>query len=87
LSSAADDVHDSSWSPSHIGDGFAASVRQFDGAKSSDGTGHITRLASIDSFYSKWYAETFSCWTIFASNYILVEGSWYDVFTSIVMVL
>ncbi|KAL9323648.1 hypothetical protein ACSQ67_008505 [Phaseolus vulgaris] len=48
-----DDVHDSSWSPSHIGDGFAASVRQFDGAKSSDGTGHITRLASIDSFYSK----------------------------------
>ncbi|KAK7364929.1 hypothetical protein VNO80_13676 [Phaseolus coccineus] len=54
MSPGADDVHDSSWSPSHIGDGFAASVRQFDGATSSDGTGHITRLASIDSFDSKW---------------------------------
>nr|XP_007151501.1 hypothetical protein PHAVU_004G052100g [Phaseolus vulgaris]ESW23495.1 hypothetical protein PHAVU_004G052100g [Phaseolus vulgaris] len=39
---------------SHIAEGFAASVRQFDGATSSDGTGHITRLASIDSFDSKW---------------------------------
>ncbi|KAK7353801.1 hypothetical protein VNO80_19253 [Phaseolus coccineus] len=54
LSPTADDVHDSSWSPSRIRDGFAASVRQFDGATSSDRTGHITRLASIDSFDSKW---------------------------------
>ncbi|KAG4997925.1 hypothetical protein JHK85_029364 [Glycine max] len=53
-SPASDDVHDSSWSPSHIGDGSAASVRQPDGATSSEGTGHITRLASIDSFDSKW---------------------------------
>ncbi|KAL5195542.1 3-phosphoinositide-dependent protein kinase 2 [Glycine soja] len=53
-SPVADDVHDSSWSPSHIGDGSAASVRQPDGATSSEGTGHITRLASIDSFDSKW---------------------------------
>ncbi|KAH1191564.1 3-phosphoinositide-dependent protein kinase 1 [Glycine max] len=51
-SPVADDVHDSSWSPSHIGDGSAASVRQPDGATSSEGTGHITRLASIDSFDS-----------------------------------
>lgn len=43
---------ESSWSPSHIGDG---SARQPDGATSSaEGTGHITRLASIDSFDSKW---------------------------------
>ncbi|TKY51712.1 3-phosphoinositide-dependent protein kinase 2 [Spatholobus suberectus] len=54
-SPACDDVHDSSWSPSHIGDGSAALARQPDGAtSSSEGTGHITRLASIDSFDSKW---------------------------------
>ncbi|XP_047170697.1 3-phosphoinositide-dependent protein kinase 1-like isoform X1 [Vigna umbellata] len=53
-SPAADDVHDSSWSPSHIGDCPSASVRQPDGATSSDGSSHITRLASIDSFDSKW---------------------------------
>ncbi|CAL0333430.1 unnamed protein product [Lupinus luteus] len=47
-----DYVHDSSWNPSHIGDG---SARQPDGvATSSEGTGSITRLASIDSFDSKW---------------------------------
>ncbi|KAF7811587.1 3-phosphoinositide-dependent protein kinase 1 [Senna tora] len=50
-----DYVHDSSWNLSHIGDG---SIRQPDGntgaASSSEGTGHITRLASMDSFDSKW---------------------------------
>ncbi|KAI5412072.1 hypothetical protein KIW84_056943 [Lathyrus oleraceus] len=41
--------------PSHIGDGSAASARQPDGtAPSSEGIGSITRLASIDSFDSKW---------------------------------
>ncbi|XP_058770112.1 3-phosphoinositide-dependent protein kinase 1-like isoform X1 [Vicia villosa] len=54
-SPVADDVQESSWSPSHIGDGSAASARQPDGtASSSEGTGSITRLASIDSFDSKW---------------------------------
>ncbi|KAL2324936.1 hypothetical protein Fmac_023994 [Flemingia macrophylla] len=54
-SPAGDDVHDSSWSPSHIGDGSASLARQPDGAaSSSEGTSHITRLASIDSFDSKW---------------------------------
>ncbi|OMO87227.1 hypothetical protein CCACVL1_09183 [Corchorus capsularis] len=49
-----DDHNDSSWNPTHIGDG---SVRQNDGnggASSSESSGHITRLASIDSFDSKW---------------------------------
>ncbi|KAK7279521.1 hypothetical protein RJT34_24574 [Clitoria ternatea] len=52
-SPASEDVQDPSWSPSHIGDGSAASVRQPDGATSSS-EGHIARLASIDSFDSKW---------------------------------
>lgn len=46
-----DEAHDSSWNPSHIGDGNA---RQGNGASSSEGSGHVTRLASIDSFDSKW---------------------------------
>ncbi|KAK7826720.1 3-phosphoinositide-dependent protein kinase 1 [Quercus suber] len=54
-SSEGEDVQDSSWNPTHIGDG---SDRQADGncgaASSSEGSGHITRLASIDSFDSKW---------------------------------
>ncbi|XP_030965653.1 3-phosphoinositide-dependent protein kinase 1 [Quercus lobata] len=54
-SSEGEDVQDSSWNPSHTGDG---SDRQADGncgaASSSEGSGHITRLASIDSFDSKW---------------------------------
>lgn len=37
-------MQDSSWNPSHVGDG---SARQTDG-------GSVTRLASIDSFDSKW---------------------------------
>ncbi|OMP07124.1 hypothetical protein COLO4_07609 [Corchorus olitorius] len=58
-----DDHNDSSWNPTHIGDG---SVRQNDGnggASSSESSGHITRLASIDSFDSKWYLSI--CLTIF----------------------
>ncbi|KAM7467852.1 hypothetical protein LguiB_015414 [Lonicera macranthoides] len=43
-SSGSDDVQDSSWNPSHVGDG---SARRTDG-------GSVTRLASIDSFDSKW---------------------------------
>ncbi|KAK4385602.1 3-phosphoinositide-dependent protein kinase [Sesamum angolense] len=45
---------DSSWNPSHIGDG---SLRSNDGngaAESVSEGGSITRLASIDSFDSKW---------------------------------
>ncbi|KAI9118855.1 hypothetical protein K1719_010300 [Acacia pycnantha] len=48
-----DDVYDSSWNLSHVGD----SSRQPEGnigAASSEEFGHITRLASIDSFDSKW---------------------------------
>lgn len=47
---------DNSWNPSHIGDG---AVRQIEGSSgatsSSEASGHVTRLASIDSFDSKWY--------------------------------
>ncbi|KAJ8528498.1 hypothetical protein K7X08_022190 [Anisodus acutangulus] len=42
---------DSSWNPSHIGD---SSARTNDGNSSSSEAGSITRLASIDSFDSKW---------------------------------
>ncbi|OIT02134.1 PREDICTED: 3-phosphoinositide-dependent protein kinase 2-like [Nicotiana attenuata] len=48
------DEQDPSWNPSHIGDG---SVRPSDGnggGASTSETGSITRLASIDSFDSKW---------------------------------
>lgn len=47
-SSGGDDSQDS-WNPSHVGDG---SARQIDG--NSGGSSSITRLASIDSFDSKW---------------------------------
>ncbi|TYG83270.1 hypothetical protein ES288_D01G154900v1 [Gossypium darwinii] len=54
-SSDGDDYNDSSWNPAHIGDG---SARQSDGivssSSSAESSGHITRLASIDSFDSKW---------------------------------
>ncbi|KAB1225295.1 3-phosphoinositide-dependent protein kinase 1 [Morella rubra] len=53
--SDGDDAQESPWNPSHIGD---SSTRQADGncgsVSSSDGSGLITRLASIDSFDSKW---------------------------------
>ncbi|KAG7012932.1 3-phosphoinositide-dependent protein kinase 1, partial [Cucurbita argyrosperma subsp. argyrosperma] len=50
-----DDSSESSWNPSHIGDG---APRQNDGnagsASTSEGSNHIARIASIDSFDSKW---------------------------------
>ncbi|KAF6146771.1 hypothetical protein GIB67_007485 [Kingdonia uniflora] len=53
--SEPDDAHDSGWNLSHIGDG---SVRYNDGngaaPSSSEAFGHVTRLASIDSFDSRW---------------------------------
>ncbi|XP_019245913.1 PREDICTED: 3-phosphoinositide-dependent protein kinase 2-like isoform X1 [Nicotiana attenuata] len=45
---------DSSWNPSHIGDGSARTNDGNGGATSSSEAGSITRLASIDSFDSKW---------------------------------
>ncbi|PHU22528.1 3-phosphoinositide-dependent protein kinase 1 [Capsicum chinense] len=45
---------DSSWNPSHIGDGSARTNAGNGGATSSSEAGSITRLASIDSFDSKW---------------------------------
>ncbi|KAF5742578.1 3-phosphoinositide-dependent protein kinase 2-like [Tripterygium wilfordii] len=49
-----DGTPDSSWNLSHIGDGSAGLNDGNGGASSSEGSGHITRLASIDSFDSKW---------------------------------
>ncbi|OAY38930.1 3-phosphoinositide-dependent protein kinase 2 isoform X2 [Manihot esculenta] len=46
--------NDSSWNPTHIGDG---SIKQNDGnvgASSTEASGSVTRIASIDSFDSKW---------------------------------
>ncbi|KAH9704214.1 3-phosphoinositide-dependent protein kinase 2 [Citrus sinensis] len=51
-SGEGDDVHDSSWNPSHIGD-ISAKINDGNGGASSS-EGSITRLASIDSFDSKW---------------------------------
>lgn len=48
-SSGGDDGQDSSWNPSHVGD---SSGRQTGGNRGSASS--ITRLASIDSFDSKW---------------------------------
>ncbi|KAM6584314.1 hypothetical protein CsatB_011316 [Cannabis sativa] len=54
-SGESDDCHDSSWNPSHIGDCGARQIEGNAGAtSSSEGSSHITRLASIDSFDSKW---------------------------------
>lgn len=54
--SGDDESHDSPWNPSHVGD---CPTRQNEGnssaGPSSEACGHITRLASIDSFDSKWY--------------------------------
>lgn len=50
-SSGGDDTSDSSWNPTHIGDGTGSTVS--DSTSSSD-AGNITKLASIDSFDSKW---------------------------------
>nr|GLL40090.1 3-phosphoinositide-dependent protein kinase 2-like [Ipomoea trifida] len=43
-----------SWNPSHVGDGSARTNDGNGGASSSETAGSITRLASIDSFDSKW---------------------------------
>ncbi|KAM1125719.1 hypothetical protein ACFX13_041749 [Malus domestica] len=49
------DSRDNSWNPTHIGDGAAKQYEGNSGAtSSSEGSGHVTRLASIDSFDSKW---------------------------------
>ncbi|XP_042478727.1 3-phosphoinositide-dependent protein kinase 2-like isoform X2 [Macadamia integrifolia] len=49
------DSNDSSWNPSHAGYGSMRANEGTGGAtSSSDTTGHVTRLASIDSFDSRW---------------------------------
>lgn len=45
---------DSSWNPSHVGDGSAKLNDVSIGTTSVSEAGSITRLASIDSFDSKW---------------------------------
>lgn len=55
VQSGDDDSHDSLWNPSHMGDGSAGQSEGSGGVRSSsEASGHITRLASIDSFDSKW---------------------------------
>uniref|UniRef100_A0A2P2MHE6 PDK1-type PH domain-containing protein n=1 Tax=Rhizophora mucronata TaxID=61149 RepID=A0A2P2MHE6_RHIMU len=50
-----DHDHDSSWNPSHIGDTLAGQNNGNVGVSvSTEASAHITRLASIDSFDSKW---------------------------------
>lgn len=51
--SSGSDAQDSSWNPSHIGDG-PGKTNDGNGGTSSSEAGSITRLASIDSFDSKW---------------------------------
>ncbi|XP_058087157.1 3-phosphoinositide-dependent protein kinase 2-like isoform X2 [Magnolia sinica] len=55
LAAAEDDVQDSEWNLSHVGDG---STQQNDGCSgatsSSESSSHMSRLASIDSFDSRW---------------------------------
>ncbi|CAA2938728.1 3-phosphoinositide-dependent kinase 2-like [Olea europaea subsp. europaea] len=45
---------DSLWNPAHIGDGSAKTTGGSGGATSTSEAGSVTRLASIDSFDSKW---------------------------------
>ncbi|KAI3695941.1 hypothetical protein L1987_78947 [Smallanthus sonchifolius] len=52
-SSGGDDTPDSTWNPTHIGDVTGTGNTVADVTSSSD-AGHITKLASIDSFDSKW---------------------------------
>ncbi|XP_035836877.1 3-phosphoinositide-dependent protein kinase 1 isoform X2 [Helianthus annuus] len=52
-SNGSDDTSDSSWNPTHIGDVTGTGNTIADVTSSSD-AGHITKLASIDSFDSKW---------------------------------
>ncbi|KAD2804757.1 hypothetical protein R6Q59_029826 [Mikania micrantha] len=53
FSSGGDDTLESSWNPTHIGDVIGTENKAADVTSSSD-AGHITKLASIDSFDSKW---------------------------------
>ncbi|CAO2833211.1 unnamed protein product [Amaranthus hypochondriacus] len=49
------DTSQDSWNPVHVGDGTSKQNDVNSGTSSSnEGTSHITRLASIDSFDSKW---------------------------------
>ncbi|KAK1419658.1 hypothetical protein QVD17_28901 [Tagetes erecta] len=52
-SSGSDDAPDSSWNPTHIGDVTGTGNAAADVTSSTDAS-HITKLASIDSFDSKW---------------------------------
>ncbi|XP_077248695.1 3-phosphoinositide-dependent protein kinase 2-like [Tasmannia lanceolata] len=55
--SEADDVQDSEWNLSHVGDDSSQHDTVLDasgGATSSEVNSHMTRLASIDSFDSRW---------------------------------
>lgn len=52
--SSGPDGHESAWNPSHVGDSSARANDRNGGAASSSESGSITRLASIDSFDSKW---------------------------------
>ncbi|XP_076888313.1 3-phosphoinositide-dependent protein kinase 1-like [Bidens hawaiensis] len=53
-SSGGDDGPDSSWNPTHIGDVIGTTNNTVADATSSSDIGNITKLASIDSFDSKW---------------------------------
>ncbi|KAL3523535.1 hypothetical protein ACH5RR_016369 [Cinchona calisaya] len=52
--SSGSDAHESSWNPSHVGDSPARTNDGNGGGASSSESGSITRLASMDSFDSKW---------------------------------
>ncbi|KAK4493371.1 hypothetical protein RD792_017732 [Penstemon davidsonii] len=52
--SSGSEDQDSSWNPSHVGDGSARTNDGNGGGASASEAGSITRLASIDSFDSKW---------------------------------
>ncbi|KAI3458894.1 hypothetical protein Pfo_015557 [Paulownia fortunei] len=54
VQSSGGEDQDSSWNPSHVRDGSAKTNDGNGGAASASEAGSITRLASIDSFDSKW---------------------------------
>lgn len=55
----ADDVQDSDWNLSHVGDGLQQHIAASDGSvgatSSAESSSRILRLASIDSFDSRWH--------------------------------
>lgn len=54
-----DDAHGSPWNPTHIGDSSAAHNDGHSAPSTpSESSGSITRLASIDSFDSRWWAHS-----------------------------